>query len=215
LTGPVTIGAGTASIQPILLTSGTNLTTAVAGSIEYDGSVGYFTSVGVQRGVWMAEQIAILAASYTLTSQTAAQKMFDTTVSPNGAISLSVGFYEFECGFGLSSMSTTSGSFGWTLGGAATFTTTWISSAKSGTAATAGTANITYNTGANTSLVTANTTGLGQCTITGIISVTVAGTIIPQISLTVAAAAVVATNSYFKIRKISGTTTAQATGNWS
>jgi hypothetical protein len=42
-TGTITPATGTASVAPISLTSGTNLTSAVAGAIEYDGAVGYFT----------------------------------------------------------------------------------------------------------------------------------------------------------------------------
>ena len=51
--------------------------------------------------------------------------------------------------------------------------------------------------------------------ISGIIKVTVAGTVIPQVSLGVAAAAVVGINSFFKIRPIGTTATAIYAGNWS
>ena len=43
------IAAGTTSIAPIRLTSGTNLTTPVAGSIEYDGTNLFFTRTGTTR----------------------------------------------------------------------------------------------------------------------------------------------------------------------
>ena len=39
----ITQSAGTASIAPIVLTSGTNLTAQAAGAVEYDGAVSYFT----------------------------------------------------------------------------------------------------------------------------------------------------------------------------
>lgn len=42
-TGNITLAAGTSNISPLTLASGTNLTNAVAGAIEYDGAVGYFT----------------------------------------------------------------------------------------------------------------------------------------------------------------------------
>lgn len=43
------IAAGTTSIAPIRLTSGTSLTTPVAGSIEYDGTNLFFTRTGTTR----------------------------------------------------------------------------------------------------------------------------------------------------------------------
>jgi hypothetical protein len=42
-TGTITPATGTASVAPISLTSGVNLTSAVAGAIEYDGNNLYFT----------------------------------------------------------------------------------------------------------------------------------------------------------------------------
>lgn len=42
-TGAVTLAAGTTSIAPLKFASGTNLTTAVAGALEYDGSFVYST----------------------------------------------------------------------------------------------------------------------------------------------------------------------------
>ncbi len=50
--------------------------------------------------------------------------------------------------------------------------------------------------------------------ISGIINVSVTGTIIPQVSLGIAAAAVVGIGSYFRIRPI-GNTTVTSVGNWS
>lgn len=46
---PIILPAGTTSNAPLLLQSGTNLTTAAAGAVEYDGKVIYSTPAG--RGV--------------------------------------------------------------------------------------------------------------------------------------------------------------------
>jgi len=209
----LTLPAGTTTVYPMLLTSGTNLTTATAGAVEYDGTVGYFTPTANCRGVLGSEQIQILNATYTLTSQTAAQKLFNATT--NGTLTLPLGTFEFECSFALSSLNTgTSSVFGFAIGGTAVITQSWDSEAKSGTLATAAAPSQTFNTSANTALVAANTTGLGYAKITGIIRVTTAGTIIPQVSLNTAAAAVVAVGSYFKIRPI-GSSTVTNVGNWS
>ena len=210
----ITEVAGTATVAPINLTAGTNLTTAVAGSIEYDGTNFYTTPLSTQRGVALSEQYTALSSNYTLTSQTAAQKLFNATA--NGAVTLAVGTYEFECNFALTGMSATSGSFGFALGGTATFTQGWtsIAAVQATSLATATSPQITFNSAASTTLATAGTGTFGNAHIMGIIRVTVAGTVIPQVSLTVAAAAVVQANSFIRIRSI-GVSTSANIGNWS
>jgi hypothetical protein len=90
-----------------------------------------------------------------------------------------------------------------------------MSRATSGTITTPQPAYVTFNTAANAAIVPANTTGVGTAYITGIIRVTVAGTVVPQISTnTGATAALVAVNSYFKVRQVSGGTGIIAVGNW-
>jgi hypothetical protein len=208
----ITTSAGTASVQPILMNAGTNLTTAVAGSVEYDGVVGYMTTTASTRGVWMTEQFILQTANYTLTSQTAAQQLFNG--STNGALTLPTGTFEFECQFNLSSMSATSGSFGFALGGTATISQYWTANATKTAFATPTAATISYNVAANTSLATATTTTTGFAVIQGYITVAGAGTIIPQVSLTVANAALVGPGSFFRIRAL-GTNAVARVGNWS
>jgi hypothetical protein len=208
------LSAGTATAAPLNLTSGTNLTTATAGAMEYDGTVFYATPTVSQRGVIMAEQIILLQAAYTLTSQTAAQALFNTPAG--GQVTLTAGTYEFECFYSLSAMSATSGSFGFALGGTATKTQFFWSLAQKGAAAvaTATATQSTYNVAANTALTTASVNTVGYANISGIINVSASGTVIPQVSLGVAAAAVVGIGSYFRIRPI-GSTTVTSVGNWS
>jgi hypothetical protein len=217
LTSPTITGAalsaGTASVAPFNLTSGTNLTTATAGAVEYDGTVFYATPTASQRGVIMAEQIILLQSAYTLTSQTAAQKLFNTPA--NGQVTLSVGTYEFECFYSLTSLSSTSGTFGFALGGTATFTQFYLTYAdKKAVLATVSGTQTTYNVAANTALTSASVNTNGFAQISGIINVSASGTIIPQVSLSVAAAAIVGIGSYFRIRPI-GSTTVTSVGNWS
>ena len=50
----------------------------------------------------------------------------------NGAVTLAAGTYEFEAFFALTNLSSTSGTFGFALGGTATFTESWLSIAKAG-----------------------------------------------------------------------------------
>jgi hypothetical protein len=65
-TGLLELAAGTATVAPIELTSGTNLTTPVAGTVEYDGNVEYFTNDTTSgRGFTPSTQIFRLAANVT------------------------------------------------------------------------------------------------------------------------------------------------------
>jgi hypothetical protein len=213
----ITQSAGTATVAPILLTAGTNLTTTVDGAIEFDGTVPYFSIAASTRGAIVTEQWVVLTGTNTLTSQTGVQPIFDGGGGPtNGAVTLPIGTYTFECMFALTGMSGTSGSFGFGLAGGATKTFSYQStSSKTGTSlATAMTTNQVFGTAANTALQTATAGTVGTALIKGIIRVTIAGTVIPQVSLTIAAAAVIQTNSYFRVSPIGGATVAQL-GNWS
>jgi hypothetical protein len=213
----LSIVAGTATLAPINLTAGTNLTTPVAGAIEYDGTSFYGDVAGSTRGTIVAQQIVVLNTAYTLTSQTAAQKLFNNTT--NGQVTLPVGTYFFECFFSLSSMSSTSGSFGFAFAGTATYTQNWWAEAQKGTAtlATATATQATFNTAANTTLATASVNTVGFALIKGQLNVTVAGTIIHQVSLGIANAAVVGVGSYFRVyaTNASNSTTNVTIGNWS
>jgi len=156
--------AGTTAIAPIKLTSGTNLTAAVAGAAEYDGTNLYFTQDTTQgRGVVPTCQQFYLASAGTA---------FGATIAPffgaNSAISLdasSVYYIEAFCFF----LKTTSGTATWThtISSAATlahaiieytpvtgFTTTTITGSMVTTEATQGTSTALVQT-VTSSLTTA------------------------------------------------------------
>ena len=140
-----------------------------------------------------------LNASYTLTSQTAAQKLFNA--SPAGALLLPSGTYLFECDFNLSALSATSGAFGFALGGTLA-SQSWKSIANKAALATAVAPQATANTAANAAICTATANTVGWARITGKFRVSVAGLVVPQVSLGVAAAAVVGADSYFRARRV-------------
>ncbi len=188
------------------------LGSATTGTFEFENPAFYMTGATSQRGAVLVDQYTILQATNTLTSQTAAQALFDVTGS--GQVTLVAGTYEFECQFSLSSMSATSGSFGFALGGGATFTQYWWSLANKATLATAANGQVTFNTAANTTIATASTATVAFARVHGVVIVTVGGTLIPQVSLTQAAAAVVGIGSFFKIRAL-GSSAATTSGNWS
>ena len=188
------------------------LGSATTGTFEFENPAFYMTGATSQRGAVLVDQFILLQATNTLTSQTAAQALFDVTGS--GQVTLVAGTYEFECQFSLSSMSGSSGSFGFALGGGATFTQYWWSLANKATLATAANGQVTFNTAANTTIATASTGTAAFARIHGVVIVTVGGTVIPQVSLGVAAAAVVGVGSFFKIRALGGAAVTSS-GNWS
>lgn len=160
-----------------------------------------------------AEQLQTLISAHTLTSQQAAQQMFNA--STNGAVTVQPGTYFFECFFTLSSLSSSSGSFGFALGGTAAIAAQlWETEGNKAALATAASAQNTVNTAANTAIVTATTNTVGWARVNGKIRVTASGTVIPQVSLGVAAAAVVGTDSYFRIWS-AGSSSVMTIGDWS
>jgi hypothetical protein len=92
-TGLLELKAGTATVAPIELTSGTNLTTPSAGAIEYDGAVQYFTNDTTSgRGYTTSTQIFRLAANVT-----AFGPAIGNFFGANSAINLAAGgVYEIE-----------------------------------------------------------------------------------------------------------------------
>ena len=97
ITGNITLNAGTTSMAPIRMRSGTNLTYAEAGAVEYDGAVFYSTNdATVGRGVIPTTQVYKLISDGSAISQTAA----GTSANYFGATSnipLSAsGIYEIE-----------------------------------------------------------------------------------------------------------------------
>lgn len=209
----VTFDAGTASVAPIILTSGTNLTTAAAGAHEYDGTVFYKTPNASNRGVSPAMHFVILTSSRTLTSNTSAQAIFAGGGGPsNGALTLPTGTYIFEMVVQFSGMSTSAHTLNSIFAGTATIGTFSGLGNYVDTSYFIG----SYKTGAASSAISNATTGAaGAFSMTGAFTVTVTGTVIPQISqATNTAAANILAGSYFKCFSV-GSSTVNYVGNWS
>lgn len=177
-------------------------------SIYSGGSLSTFGAAlsslpGDSPGRWDDKGLIIKQTSdYTLTSTTAAQKIFNA--STNGRLGLGTGAYTFECGLYLTTMSGTSGNAQFQIlgGGGATLGSVLylVDGIDNTTPLNAGTrtgsASVTSSGAA--SIVTA-TTGTGMVArIHGTFNVTAAGTIIPSLALVTANAAVVKAGSYCK-----------------
>jgi len=197
--------AGTTATAPIILASGTNLTTAAAGSAEYDGKVLYYTPISTQRGIIPSMQEYAQNATVVGANGTSAQNIFGFT---NG-FTLSGGtFYEFE---GEASFSKTAGAtshnFSLLFGGTATLNNIRYSSMASvnntSLATLAACSQITIAAATATAIIPppANANVFITARVKGIVSVNTGGTFNPQYQLDAApgGAYTVAIGSYFKI----------------
>ena len=208
-------GTNAAGDAPIKFTSGTNLTTAEAGTMEYDGNVHYSTHAASARGVNTSVQFIRLTSAYTIPTEGGGLRAIFNSPT-NGAVTLKgSASYQFELVGAFTSLSATSGNaqFGF-LGTASSTSLRYLSLAFKGVA-TPSTCQVANTTTSSATTITGATTGTGlQCRITGVISIDTGGTLIPAIGHSVVARPIVGVNTFFNIWPI-GTDTVQSVGNWS
>jgi hypothetical protein len=227
--GPIT---GTANTAPIRLNTGTLLTSPAQGALEFDGYVFYGTA-GTGRGYIPTENFISSTADHTLTSNTLTQPLF---YSDNAGVGSTTGAvlgvsssttYFFECMLYITGMSATSGNLSFdllnstgsgttvgtaTIGSVSYYSTGVDASTITSAAAAGGSLNITPKSVGNISSAATGTAYAAL--ITGILRVSLSGSIVPSIALTTASAAVIKTNTWFRIRPI-GTDTVNYVGPWS
>ena len=217
LNGQTTYSAGTATSAPIRLTSGTNLTSAAAGSFEYDGNAGYFTTNTTHgRGIIPSILVASNTATKSLTSATTAnQPLFAT-----GALTVAAATsYLIDALIFLNMGTTTSRTVSFSLigGGTATITSTaFETSYVTGASGTLATPQNTWWTSATGGVMNASsTTSTAYFRVKGIVRINASGTIIPAITFSAAPGGTntVGTNSFFSLTPI-GTNTATTIGAW-
>ena len=168
-------------------------------------------------GQIVTEQAAFPNSTKTLTANTSAQALFN--VSSSGQLNIKIGVWFFECEFDLTSLSASTHTVEFGLGGTATVNAIkYHAMTNTGAAGTLAAWNSLIVTSASaTALMAAGTSTTFQGLIRGIIRISAAGTLIPQVTqLTNGAAAVVGANSWFKIGPIDQQygITALYTGNW-
>ena len=207
--------AGTATVPPLVLTSGTNLTTASAGSVEYDGLAFYATpTTGTGRTVVDTfGYYAVGATPRSLTSATGAQSAFGVGYTVQGSTT-----YQFEIVLNLTLGTTTTRTTAFNFGGTATLTSGYLNALTVVNATGAQTApTMAFTSTVATALIlNASSTTAGLTTrITGVLRVNAGGTIIPQVTFSAAPGGTnqVNTNSFMFIRPI-GTSTATSVGAW-
>ena len=182
------------------------------GDLWYNSSTGKFrgrqagASVDLigGSGAGPAAAYGVLQANYTLTSTTAAQKLFNW--STNGAPSLAAGTYRFSCSLLITSMSSgTNGSAKFDLKGAGSAIFGKMSMLDFGARGTVAVGGVTATSGTASDvpasaavLASAVASSALRASIHGTFEITTAGSIVPSIALDVAAAAVVGAGSYFE-----------------
>jgi len=219
-TANAVIPAGTTAIAPMLLTSGTNLTTAVAGAIEYDGEVVYVTPQGTQRGVVPGAQFFRLNANLVGANATGAQNIFGVgvTLSSSTVYAFQL-YYVLTKSAGATSRTTSLG-----FGGTATLNNILyggaINSINSAYASGLVTASQSFD--ANTAAATVSS-GASTATaqtqyyyLAGTVSVNAGGTFIPQYTLSAAPGGAFSTvaGSYMMIYPISASGANTSVGAW-
>lgn len=218
------LAAGTSSVAPIKMTSGTNLTTATAGAMEYDGNTLMFTPKGTQRGLVPGMQFFCLNTAFVGANSTATQSIFGLT---NGVTLSDSTIYAFEMEATLlKTAGTTSHTVRILFGGTATLNSILydarVNCAPAGLGTYAGsasqqgvTANVATVITTTGTLPTANVYWTGL--IKGVVSVNVGGTFHPQYSLSAAPGGAYTTQvgSYFAIWPIGASGSNVSVGTWS
>lgn len=163
---------------------------------------------GLVTSISNAISFASLTSNYTLTAQTALQKLFN--VPTNGAVTLGPGLYRFSLLLSVSGLS--SGGQSVSLGFLGTAT---IASLRySGTIYKGGVLTIDGTTTAATVVTGNNGTTTCSGTINGVVRVSASGTFIPAIGQSAATAAIVNSNTSFLIEYI-GLHTEANSSDWS
>ena len=212
--------AGTTTIAPLTLTTGTNLATATAGALEYNGYSPYFTPTGTQRGIIQAAQYYALNSSVVGSNVNTAQLIFGVGVSLSSSTQ-----YEFEMLVEFSKTAgATSHNFSLGFGGGATLNNisynTFLNYNNTGFTTAAVTATPWFIQSASataiiSSIANANSYIFGL--IKGIVSVNAGGTFNPQYTLSAApgGAYTTAVGSYMKISPLAASGSNVSIGTWS
>lgn len=212
---------GTAGITtpPIVLNS-TALVSAVAGELEYDGKVPYFTTQGLQRGVVPGMQYYRLNSALAGANATGAQSWLGVGVTLSSST-----VYAFEAYFPMSKTAgTTAHSVSALFGGTATLNNIGYSIVSGGASSTALTSPIATSIYYYQVATAAVFTGVGlsanpvalHARLSGTVSVNVGGTFIPQYQLSAApgGAYTVALGAYFLIYPIGTSGSNTSVGTW-
>lgn len=220
--GGLVLAAGTTSLAPLKLQSGTSLTTAAAGAIEYDGTAIYGTAVASARQVIKAAQISVLSANAAGTNVNTAQPWFGDATGQDVLTVAASTTYRFRGMLIITrAAGNTSHQTANLFGGTATFTSIhYTLQATSTSGAPVGTtpANQLYAAAATATFFTNAVTFTDEhitLVIEGVMRINGAGTVIPQFQYSAApgGAPTILLDTFFELWPI-GSNTVQTVGNW-
>lgn len=212
--------AGTVTYAPLVYTSGTNLTTAAAGAMEYDGKVFYGTGQAGQRGVMATQHFIALTVDYTGSNVNTAQQVFNSPAGGIITLPASTSYFLEAVYYITRAAGTTSHTLStlFALGGTLT-SIAYTADTTSTTGNVLGTVSRIYATAATATAVTAASTSATEnitVVLRGMVRTNTAGTFTPQIQYSAApgGAPTILANSYLRLIPI-GTNTVASVGNWS
>ena len=217
--GSLTLFSGNTTIAPLTFVSGTNLATAVAGALEYDGKSFYGTPSGTQRGLIPVEQTYITTGDRTLYANTAPCSVFGKSVTLSSATR-----YAYEIIANLTKAGTNKDlSYGLLVGGsgvlaAHSYNSTYIASATSRVTLGSGfsMSNFITTNFATPVKIAAYDDKYMTITISGIIDVTTGGTITPQFTVSAGTDAhTLYAYSRMRIYPVDGISANTIIGTWS
>lgn len=209
-TSKMTLVAGTATAAPVIFTSGTNLTNAVAGTMEYDGKVFYSTPVALARSLNVSRQFSIVpAGDFNLLTTSGVQSAFPTT-GDVWTLQASTAYF-FEGVYNITHSTTTcTVAMAFALAGGATATsimyevTSVINAADGAPAAPV----CTWVDQISTTVVTATSTVGWSIRFKGILRMNGGGTVTPQVNWSAnTTAPVMKVNSYITFEPLGTDTT--------
>ena len=186
--GSAELAAGTTSLAPLRFASGTNLTTALPGVMEYDGRVFYGTTQGTERGLMPAQQFYVLNANRGLATATTTQTLFNQTFKVTSNTR-----YYYEAVIHISKTNATANTLQYAIVVSSavlaahkyTVSSRWGAAITTVAAANQMSNRITtgFNTLVSVSAASAAAAATVNAVIQGVIDVTTGGTINPQIAL--------------------------------
>ena len=219
LTSNLTLAAGTTSLSPLTFQSGTNLTSATAGAMEYDGKVIYSTPAA--RGVSPSMMFYRINSNYVGSNATGAQSILGVGVTlAASTVYVFEAHYLFQKTVGASSSHT----FSLLFGGTATINNILYSglwnSENSAPASdyilSAGSFFVTSTSSQVLGSASSSAAITKQQIIKGTVSINAGGTFIPQYQLSAAPGGAYSTvaGSYFTIWPIGAAGANTSVGAW-
>ena len=214
----ITVPAGTTTVAPFRMSSGTDLTSVTAGAMEYDGTVVKFTgntNIGRAPIQQMVFTSGISASSGVTVVASTNYALFPAA---NDTITLPVGTYMVQTMFRVDTSAAVSNALSFTMLGAGGATCTFIGQA-SATNTTSLPANVTQtriaSAAANAITIAVATATQRVVYITGVLRVTTQGTVIPSIQFNgLAGTMTFYADNYMVLSPLSNSGSTASTSGW-